>query len=219
MVSSRSNFAGSLDFTDMMWTKHYNRYLAYCRSKLANLMFARELAKRVLGTGVTVCALHPGAVNTDLYLPLLTGWMTILRVSQGVLFCNMNHTPCTLLPLFIDAAWCCEDVDLHNACMHTRNPFSAELLEITFHFFLPPMAPSLLPSSQPLAYSTTYLMSKTPKQGAQTSIHCAVAKEVEGTSGKYWDNCAIKEPTARAKDDQACRQLWEYSAKAVGLHQ
>ncbi len=84
VVSSLSYFAGSLDFTDMMWTKHYNRYLAYCRSKLANLMFARELAKRVLGTGVTVCALHPGSVNTDLYLPFLSGWMTILRVSQGV---------------------------------------------------------------------------------------------------------------------------------------
>ncbi len=82
VVSSLGHFAGSLDFQDMMWTKRYNRYLAYCRSKLANVMFAKELARRLLGTGVTVCALHPGSVNSELYVPFMSGWKTVLRVSQ-----------------------------------------------------------------------------------------------------------------------------------------
>ena len=82
VVSSLGHLAGYLDFKDMMWTKRYNRYLAYCRSKLANVMFARELAKQVLGTGVTVCVLHPGTVNTELYRHLLSGWMAVLRVSS-----------------------------------------------------------------------------------------------------------------------------------------
>ena len=62
-----------------------------------------------------------------------------------------------------------------------------------------------------------WLLLKTPMQGAQTTIHCAVAREVEGVSGKYWDNCAIKEPSSRANDEEACRKLWDYSAKLVGL--
>ena len=65
-VASHGHYAGSLDFGDMMWTKRYQPQLAYCRSKLANVMFVRELAKRLAGTGVTVYAIHPGSVNTEL---------------------------------------------------------------------------------------------------------------------------------------------------------
>ena len=65
-VSSHAHYTGNLDFTDMMWTKRYQAQLAYCRSKLANVMFARELAKRLAGTGVTVYSIHPGSVNTEL---------------------------------------------------------------------------------------------------------------------------------------------------------
>ena len=69
---------------------------------------------------------------------------------------------------------------------------------------------------QPVAYIVQLLLIKTPWQGAQTSIHCAVAREVEGTSGKYWDGCAIREPSGKAKNDEHCQKLWEYSAKLVG---
>ena len=61
------------------------------------------------------------------------------------------------------------------------------------------------------------MFNKTPWQGAQTTIHCAVADEVEGVTGKYWDNCAVKEPVHRALDDGACKKLWEYSAELVGI--
>ena len=61
------------------------------------------------------------------------------------------------------------------------------------------------------------LFTKTAKQGAQTPIHCAVATEVEGQDGTYWDHCAVMKPIKRALDDEACRKLWDYSAKLVGI--
>ena len=88
VVSSLAHVTGYLDFDDMMWRKRYNPYLAYCRSKLANVMFARELARRLSDTpGLTVCALHPGTVNTELYRYFLSGWMALVRVSMSVCVC------------------------------------------------------------------------------------------------------------------------------------
>ena len=71
---------GYLDFDDMMWTKEYKRTPAYGRSKLANIMFTRELAKRLEGTGVTTYSLHPGSVNTELQRHA-KGWLWYLFVS------------------------------------------------------------------------------------------------------------------------------------------
>lgn len=55
-----------LDFDDLMYDKAYRPLDAYCRSKLANILFANELARRLDGSGVTVNSLHPGAVRTGL---------------------------------------------------------------------------------------------------------------------------------------------------------
>ena len=79
-VSSAAHIIGYLDFGDMMWSKRYNAQLAYGRSKLANVMFTRELAARLAGTNVTVCSLHPGTINTELTRYFLSGWMSILKV-------------------------------------------------------------------------------------------------------------------------------------------
>ena len=80
VVASLAHYTGYLDFEDMMWSKWYNPQLSYCRSKLANVMFARELSKRIKGSGVTVCSLHPGTVYTEITRYFFTGWMTILKV-------------------------------------------------------------------------------------------------------------------------------------------
>jgi retinol dehydrogenase-14 len=63
-VSSRSHEGASINFDDLQSEQHYNfgGYKAYGQSKLANLLFTYELARRLAGTGVTVNAVHPGTV-------------------------------------------------------------------------------------------------------------------------------------------------------------
>ena len=82
MVSSLAHAPGYLDFDDMMWTKRYQSQLAYCRSKLANIMFTRELAKRVAGSGVTVCSLHPGTIHTELTRYFFSAYLLPLKVCE-----------------------------------------------------------------------------------------------------------------------------------------
>jgi NAD(P)-dependent dehydrogenase (short-subunit alcohol dehydrogenase family) len=54
-----------LDFVDLQAERKYKWAKAYSRSKLANIYFARELSRRLDGTGVTVNALHPGFVRSE----------------------------------------------------------------------------------------------------------------------------------------------------------
>jgi NAD(P)-dependent dehydrogenase (short-subunit alcohol dehydrogenase family) len=56
--------SGGLDFDDLQSERGYRGMQVYARAKLANLLFARELARRLDRTGVTVNALHPGTVRT-----------------------------------------------------------------------------------------------------------------------------------------------------------
>jgi NAD(P)-dependent dehydrogenase (short-subunit alcohol dehydrogenase family) len=55
---------GGMRFDDLQSTKRYMTFDAYTRSKLGNLLFTRELAKRLEGTGVTANAVHPGPVRS-----------------------------------------------------------------------------------------------------------------------------------------------------------
>ncbi|WP_330233676.1 SDR family NAD(P)-dependent oxidoreductase [Nocardia sp. NBC_00508] len=57
-------------------TGPFNQLGAYGASKLANILFTRELARRTAGTGLTTAAFHPGAVATHVYdnAPLGLGW-------------------------------------------------------------------------------------------------------------------------------------------------
>jgi retinol dehydrogenase 14 len=63
-VSSSAEGLGKIDFSDLQAEKKYSGFPVYSSSKLANVMFTYELAKRLQGTGVTVNALHPGRVKT-----------------------------------------------------------------------------------------------------------------------------------------------------------
>ena len=63
-TSSIAHERASLDFGDLQSAKGYGGLKVYSRSKLANILFTRELARRLAGTGVTANCLHPGVVAT-----------------------------------------------------------------------------------------------------------------------------------------------------------
>jgi NAD(P)-dependent dehydrogenase (short-subunit alcohol dehydrogenase family) len=64
-VSSKAHAAGRMDFDDLQGERSYSGARAYSQSKLANILFTAELARRLQGTSVTVNALHPGVVRTS----------------------------------------------------------------------------------------------------------------------------------------------------------
>lgn len=65
-VSSGGHKLGRIRLDDLGASQSYNGFIQYCNTKLANVLFTRELAKRTKGTGVTASCLHPGAVRTGL---------------------------------------------------------------------------------------------------------------------------------------------------------
>lgn len=89
-----------LDFSDLQSTRNYQGLAVYAKSKLANVMFSRELAERLAGTGVTSNAVHPGDVVSDILRerPLLRFF--------GRLATPFVDTPATasLTPLYVATA-------------------------------------------------------------------------------------------------------------------
>jgi len=65
-VSSRAHEGSTIRFEDLQGERRYSGYRAYGQSKLAQVLFTRELARRLEGTGVTVNACHPGVIRTNL---------------------------------------------------------------------------------------------------------------------------------------------------------
>eukprot|EP00058_Branchiostoma_floridae_P027907 XP_002613398.1 hypothetical protein BRAFLDRAFT_68406 [Branchiostoma floridae] len=150
IVSARLYDGGKINFDDINAERSYSPFGAYCQSKLANVLFMRELAQRLEGTGVTANALHPGVMNTELGRHVFTtyGWRALL------------------------------------------------------------MAPVV---------AIYYLFWKSVKQGAQTTIHLAVDKELETTSGLYFSDCMPCDLYPVGKDEATAKRLWQLSEEMVGL--
>jgi NAD(P)-dependent dehydrogenase (short-subunit alcohol dehydrogenase family) len=85
VVASEAHRRARLDFDDLMSERVAGLWPAYQRSKLANILFARELAARLDNRGVTVNALHPGVVNSNLFHDSPPAMRLALR-SVGALF-------------------------------------------------------------------------------------------------------------------------------------
>ncbi|XP_010615242.1 retinol dehydrogenase 13 [Fukomys damarensis] len=148
-LSSLAHVAGHIDFDDLNWQKRkYNTKAAYCQSKLAVVLFTKELSRRLQDTGVTVNALHPGVARTELG----------------------RHT------------------GMHNST------FSSFTLGPVF-----------------------WLLVKSPQLAAQPSTYLAVAEELQGVSGKYFDGLKEVAPAPEAEDEEVAQRLWAESARLVGL--
>ncbi|XP_024138416.1 retinol dehydrogenase 12 [Oryzias melastigma] len=80
-VSSLAHEKGKIYFDDINLEKDYHPWKSYRQSKLANVLFTRELAKRLQGTGVTTYSLHPGVIKTELgrhFMPTISLWKRVL---------------------------------------------------------------------------------------------------------------------------------------------
>lgn len=74
IVSSGAHKIGRIRFPDPHLRKGFNVARGYAQSKLANILFANELAQRLRDTPVTVNSLHPGAVSTDIGIDRRNGF-------------------------------------------------------------------------------------------------------------------------------------------------
>ncbi|XP_076746516.1 retinol dehydrogenase 12 isoform X3 [Maylandia zebra] len=147
-VSSIAHRGGRIDFDDLFFSRRpYGALESYRQSKLANILFSRELARRLSGSGVSSFSLHPGVIRTELGRHV-EGWFPLVGL----------------------------------------------LLKL----------PSLL-------------LMKTPWEGCQTSLYCAVTPGLEELSGCYFSDCAEKETAPEGQDDVVARKLWEVSTRLVGL--
>jgi NAD(P)-dependent dehydrogenase (short-subunit alcohol dehydrogenase family) len=66
-VASEAHRFGTINFDDLGGERRYRTFGAYGQSKLANILFSYELARRLAGTGVTVNCLHPGGIGSGLW--------------------------------------------------------------------------------------------------------------------------------------------------------
>lgn len=133
-----------LDFDDLMSERgSFRGFDVYAKSKLANVMFARELGRRLEGSSVTVNAAHPGVVATE--------------------FAGKDDT--------------------------------RGLIGVFFGLVRPFL--------------------RTPEKGAATSVYLASAPELKDVSGKYFADSREKPPSRPARDDEACRRLWEVSEALI----
>ncbi|CAI5450348.1 unnamed protein product [Caenorhabditis angaria] len=136
-----------LDYEKINEKKHFGDWKCYGESKVANILHARQLTRRLhkSGSPVTINSLHPGIVNTDLL----------------------------------------------------RNTIFAKPVIISIARFL------------------ANIFLKTPLDGAQTVLHVALSKKLEGVSGKYFVDCKLAAESEFASNDQASEDLYNYSIEKV----
>jgi len=79
-VSSGAHQGGTLDFSDLQSERRYDPVRVYGRTKLANVLFTYELARRVRGRGITANCLHPGVIATK----LLADYMNVPLVGSAI---------------------------------------------------------------------------------------------------------------------------------------
>ncbi|HKV10686.1 MAG TPA: SDR family oxidoreductase [Thermoanaerobaculia bacterium] len=103
-VASVGHRQGTLDFDDLGYEHGYSIMKAYGRSKLANVLFAAELARRLAGTGVTSNSLHPGAVATNIWSGAPTWAKPLIQILFRPFFISAEKGGATIVQLAADPA-------------------------------------------------------------------------------------------------------------------
>lgn len=102
IVSSKLHKIGVIKKDDLNREKSYGVYEAYAQSKLANLLFAQSLSKKLSGTAVTVNSLHPGYVATDIFRSEPTFMKTIYGFLNNFLAKTPKSGAQTTIKLAVD---------------------------------------------------------------------------------------------------------------------
>ena len=140
-VSSGMHRRADLDLDDLQMTSGYNGIAAYANSKLANILFTRELARHLHGTDVGAAAMHPGPVRSGMYR------------------------------------------------------------------YLNPVLRLLMMAVRPFMRSN--------RKGAQTIVWLASEADPDELDGGYFKDGERIAPSARARDDETARRLWERSLDLI----
>lgn len=140
-VSSDAHRSGKINFDDLQMEKGYAGLAAYQQSKLANILFTYELARKLEGSKVTANVLHPGLIRTGF---------------------NRNNGP---------------------------------LMRFAMTFL--------------------GLFSRNDIEGAQTSIYLASSPEVEGVSGKYFEDSKAVPSSPASYNRAAAERLWQMSLEMI----
>lgn len=100
---NKNKKGSNINWDDINWEKSYNAIRAYCQSKLANALFASELARRLEGTGVSTFYLHPGAVRTGNYILNWIYFNIITNILKQIeLLRHIGEGLCFLFPIIIN---------------------------------------------------------------------------------------------------------------------
>jgi NAD(P)-dependent dehydrogenase (short-subunit alcohol dehydrogenase family) len=142
-VSAAQHERGRIDFEDLQMARKYTAQKAYASSKLAQVLFTYEMARRLDGTEVTSNASNPGIAKTHL-------------------------------------------------------GYDAGLLTS-------------------LSKRMTDLFGKSAEKGAETTIYLAASKDVEGISGRYFEDMKEGESSEMSYNTDTAKRLWDLSLELCGL--
>lgn len=98
-VASGRHHKGTLDFNDLGFARGYRILRAYGRSKLANVLFASEQARRLAGTGVTSNSVHPGRVATNIWSGAPTWAKPLIRFGLSRTFITVEEGAAPVIAL------------------------------------------------------------------------------------------------------------------------
>ena len=143
-VASQVHSKSPLDFDDLRSASDYTASQVYRKTKLANILFTYELARRLEGTNVTANCLHPGVIATKLLDDYMGG--------------------------------------SHDAGFGSGQAFGSS-----------------------------------PEEGGAAVLYVAASPEIEGLSGKYFFDNAVRETAPVTYDEEHAARLWDVSADLTGL--